>query len=254
MAVGSGIILPTRCRCFEFFEADDVRYSTDMQNVISKASLRFNDAREERRFVDQYVNNNTGWTQIAMLLGALTYVSYTIWDWVLYPQIVPTTFAIRGGVAAFVLLPLTFLLSTPLKRWAEIIHVVYCVVPGCVLTGIYIIIPSGFLHAAAGMIIVILFVSTLLPLRLGSLAIFCGLTWTSLLIGEHFGPELPAGLRFINHFEIGTAYALSLWAVGARRISGKATISDRRGASRRKRADGSGVRRITCHASPSRTG
>lgn len=192
-----------------------------MQLTLSRLGLRFENRDEERRFVEQYVSGNIGWTQAAMLLGAATYVSYTVWDWILYPQIAPTTFGIRGGVALFILLPLTFLLSTSLKRRAETIYLIYCVVPGCVLAAIYLIIPSGFLHAAAGMIVVILFVSTLLPLRLGSFVIFCAMTWTALFVSELFAPELPPGLQFLNHFEIGTAYALSLWAVGAREFQAR---------------------------------
>jgi signal transduction histidine kinase len=63
---------------------------------------------------------------------------------------------------------------------------------------------------------VILFVSTLLPLRLTSLAIFCVVTWTCFVLCEAFAVHERAGMRFINNFEIGIAYTLSLYAVGAR--------------------------------------
>jgi len=79
--------------------------------LLIRLGLRFEDHVEERRFVDRYVRSNLGWTQIAMLLGAATYAGYTFWDWVLYPEIVPITLAIRGGTAVFVLLPLTALLQ-----------------------------------------------------------------------------------------------------------------------------------------------
>ncbi|MGJ5153457.1 sensor histidine kinase [Bradyrhizobium sp. HKCCYLR1023] len=188
-----------------------------MLRLLERLGLRFEDAVEERRFVDHYVRGSTAWTQIAMLLGALTFAGYTLWDWVLYPEIVPTTFAIRGGTAALVLLPLTALLSTPARRWAEPIHLVYCVIPGCVLPTIYWVLPSGFTYSAAGMIIVILFVSTMLPLRTGSYAIFCATSWSALAVAESLATEpLPPGLRFIDHSLVGNACLLSLYAVGAR--------------------------------------
>jgi signal transduction histidine kinase len=185
--------------------------------LLIRLGLRFEDRIEERRFVDQYVRGSLGWTQIAMLLGAATYAGYTLWDWVLYPEVVPTTLAIRGGTALFVLLPLTALLSRRwMKPWAETIFLVYCVIPGCLLPSIYLVLPSGFTFAAPGMMMIILFVSTMLPLRIGSLAIFCLLSWVALLVAESFAPTMPAGLRFINHSLVGNAYALSLYAVAAR--------------------------------------
>ena len=187
-----------------------------MQSILTRLGLRFEDPGAERRFVHHYVHGNIGWTQVAMLLGAFTYAGYTFWDWVLYPEVVPTTFAIRGGVAAFVLLPLTSLLSMPAKARAETIYLLYCVVPGCVLPTVYLVLPSGFTFAAAGMIMIILFVSTMLPLRIGSLALFCAASWIALAVAEWLGPPQPAGLRFINHFLVGNAYALSLYAIGAR--------------------------------------
>lgn len=188
-----------------------------MLALLIRLGLRFEDRIEERRFVDQYVRGSLGWTQIAMLLGAATYAGYTIWDWVLYPEVVPTTLAIRGGTALFVLLPLTALLSRRwMKPWAETIFLVYCVIPGCILPSIYLVLPSGFTFAAPGMMMIILFVSTMLPLRIGSLAIFCSLSWVALLVAETFAPTLPMGLRFINHSLVGNAYALSLYAVAAR--------------------------------------
>ncbi|MBP0112463.1 MULTISPECIES: sensor histidine kinase [Bradyrhizobium] len=188
-----------------------------MLALLIRLGLRFEDRIEERRFVDQYVRGSLGWTQIAMLLGAATYAGYTLWDWVLYPEVVPTTLAIRGGTAVFILLPLTALLSRRwMKPWAETIFLVYCVIPGCILPSIYLVLPSGFTFAAPGMMMIILFVSTMLPLRIGSLAIFCLLSWVALLIAETFAPTLPAGLRFINHSLVGNAYALSLYAVAAR--------------------------------------
>lgn len=192
------------------------RKNSAMQRLLTRLGLRFEDADEERRFIDQYVRGSIGWTQVAMLLGVVTYAGYTFWDWVLYPEVVPITFAIRGGTAFLVLLPLTALLSLPVKARAEAIYLVYCVVPGCVLPSVYLVLPSGFTYAAAGMIMVILFVSTMLPLRVGSLAVFCVSTWIALVVAESFAPELPGGLRFINHFLVGNAYALSLYGVGAR--------------------------------------
>jgi two-component system NtrC family sensor kinase len=187
-----------------------------IDRLFKSFGLRFEDSAEERRFVSEYIVGNVGWTQIAMVLGAFTYAGYTFWDWVLYPEVVPTTLAIRGGTAILFLLPMTLLLSTPARRWAEPIYLLYCVVPGCILPTVYLVLPSGFTFASAGMIIIILFVSTMLPLRVGSLSVFCISSWIAFAVAEHFAPDMSPGLSFINHFLIGNSYALSLYAVGAR--------------------------------------
>ncbi|MFC0239747.1 sensor histidine kinase [Rhodopseudomonas telluris] len=183
--------------------------------LMQRIGLRFEDAAVERHFVETFVHGSLRWTQAAMLLGAMTYAGYTFWDWVLYPEVVPTTLAIRGGTALVVLLPLTALIAFA-RNWTEPILLLYCVIPGCVLPFIYLVLPSGFTFASAGMIIVILFVSTMLPLRVGSLLVFCVTTWLAFAFVEWLAPSLPSGLGFINHFLIGNAYLLSLYAVGAR--------------------------------------
>ncbi len=104
-------------------------------------------------------------TDRAMLLGAATYAGYTLWDWVLYPRsgsdhardpqrhsIVRAAAADRPIVAAMD------------EAVGGKIFLVYCVIPGCILPSIYLVLPSGFTFAAPGMMMIILFVSTMLPL------------------------------------------------------------------------------------------
>jgi two-component system NtrC family sensor kinase len=190
-----------------------------MYTFLTRLGLRFEQVADEDRFVERFTLDDLGRTRAAMVLGAFVYCAFAVWDWILDPTIWTTTLAIRLAVAALVLLPLTAALARPsAQRWAEAIYLAYCLVPGCVLSLIYLLLEPGFDHAAAGMIIVILFVSTLLPLRLPSLVAFCVVTWIVFAVCESFATHERAGLRFVNNFEIGMAYALSLYAVGAREL------------------------------------
>ena len=190
-----------------------------MHRILSRLGLRFEDPVDERAFVARFTLDDLFRTQAAMLLGAFVYCVFAVWDWILDPAHWIDTLFLRLTVATAVLLPATVALSWPAARpWAEEIYLGYCVVPGCVLSLIYLRLGPGFDHAAAGLIIIILFVSTLLPLRLPSLAIFCGLTWLWFAVCEAFATHERPGMRFINNFEIGMAYALSLYAVGAREL------------------------------------
>ena len=193
-----------------------------MLKLLIRFGLRFDDPQDERRFVARFMLDDLARTQSAMLLGAFVYSIFSLWDWILDPGAFRRTLALRLAVALTVLLPAAAALSVKrLRRFAEPIYLVYCVVPGCVLSLIYLQIDQGFDHASAGMIIIILFVSTLLPLRLPSLIVFCICTWVCFAICEAFADEARAGMRVINSFEIGTAYALSLYAVGAREIQAR---------------------------------
>ncbi|ACA19894.1 integral membrane sensor signal transduction histidine kinase [Methylobacterium sp. 4-46] len=190
-----------------------------MRKLLSRLGLRFEAPAAERAFVTRFTLDDLPRTRAAMLLGAFIYCAFAVWDWILDPAHWTETLFLRLAVALAVLLPATAALSWPAaRRWAEEIYLGYCVVPGCVLSLIYLRLGPGFDHAAAGMIIVILFVSTLLPLRLPSLAAFCGLTWLCFAVCETFAVHERAGMRFVNNFEIGMAYALSLYAVGAREV------------------------------------
>jgi signal transduction histidine kinase len=138
-------------------------------------------------------------------------------DWILSPEAWAAATTLRLVVAVLVLLPATLLLTRPDARpFAEQIYLVYCVVPGCVLSVIYVFLRPSFDHGAAGLIVVILFVSTLLPLRVPSFAAFAALTWTCFALFETIATHENPGLALVNNAELGAAYALSLYGVGAR--------------------------------------
>ena len=188
-----------------------------MHKLLIKLGLRFVDPAEERRFVRHFTLDDLGRTQAAMVLGAIVYCSFSAMDWILSPDAWAVATAIRLGVAVLVLLPATLLLARPTAwPWAEQIYLVYCVVPGCMLSVIYVFLRPSFDHGAAGMIVVILFVSTLLPLRVSSFAVFAVLTWTCFALFETVATHENPGLALVNNAEIGAAYALSLYGVGAR--------------------------------------
>lgn len=201
------------------FRSSDSTGPPSMNALLAKLGLRFADPADEKRFVERFTLDDLGRTQAAMVLGAFVYCVFAAWDWILDPATWTTTLAMRIVVAVFVLLPLAAALFTERARnWAEPIYLVYCIIPGCVLSVIYLTLGGGFEHASAGMIIVILFVSTLLPLRLPALFAFCATTWVCFAACEYLAGQQRPGMSFFNNFEIGMAYALSLYAVCAREI------------------------------------
>ena len=193
-----------------------------MNKFLTKFGLRFASTTDEAQFVEQFTLGDLGRTRYAMVLGAVVYSAFSVWDWILDPRAWIVTLAIRLSVAVLVLLPLAAVLFwRRAHRFAEPIYLAYCIVPGCALSLIFLQIENGFDHGSAGLIIVILFVSTLLPLRILSLATFCAVTLICFALCESLTASERPGLRFIAYFEIGIAYLLSLYAVGAREIQAR---------------------------------
>ncbi|WP_232631765.1 sensor histidine kinase [Methylobacterium sp. Leaf118] len=206
----------------------------DPRRLLVALGLRFEAPAEERRFVQQFILDDIGRTQAAMGLGALIYAGFGLWDWIIDPVHWPAALAIRLAVTGLVLLPLAGLLFFARARgFAEAIYLAYCVVPGCCLPLIYRQLDGGFDHAAAGMIIIILFVSTLLPLRVPSLLAFCAASWACFAALESTA-TLREGMRFINNFEIGMSYALSLYATTAREYRARREFRTRQDLRREK--------------------
>lgn len=193
-----------------------------MLKLLIKLGLRFDNSDEELLFVQRFTLDDLGRTQSAMLLGAIVYSSFSIWDWFLSPESWQLAMLVRLAVAVLVLLPATVLLyQQKAKPWAETIYLVYGVVPGCMLSVVYLILRPSFDHGAAGIILVILFVSILLPLRATAFLVFCVSTWSCFATFEMLSPHEVDGMRFVNNFEVGMAYALSLYGVGAREFSAR---------------------------------
>ncbi|GAA0250108.1 Sensor histidine kinase RcsC [Methylorubrum aminovorans] len=188
-----------------------------MHKLLIQLGLRFDNPDEERSFVRSFTLHDLGRTQAAMVLGAFVYCSFSAMDWILSPDAWAVATAFRLAVAILVLLPATLLLTRPGARpFAEQIYLVYCVVPGCVLSVIYVFLRPSFDHGAAGLIVVILFVSTLLPLRVPSFAVFAVLTWACFALFETIAAHENPGLALVNNAELGAAYALSFYGVAAR--------------------------------------
>lgn len=189
-----------------------------MHNLSIKLGLRFDDRNEEQAFISTYSLDDLGRTQAAMLLGAFVFYVFAVWDWILDPAGARTTHLIRLGICMSVLLPLTAALLTRFgRRHAEFIYLAYCTVPGCMLSLIYSLLGAGFDHAAAGLIIIILFVATLLPMRVLPFAAFCTASWACFTLLEAYAHDGPS-LHIVNNFYVGFAEILALVSVLLREV------------------------------------
>ena len=85
------------------------------------------------------MRGNIGWTQVAMLLGAFTYADMRSGIGCSIPKSCPSRW--QSAAPRFVLLPLTALLWRGDEAVGGNDLLVYCVIPGCVLPSIYLVLP-----------------------------------------------------------------------------------------------------------------
>ncbi|GJE58408.1 sensor histidine kinase [Methylobacterium trifolii] len=193
-----------------------------MRDLLIRAGLLFEAARDEERFVRSFIRHDLRITRAAMLLGAFVYYIFALWDWTIDRAGWGTTHLVRVSVILAVLLPATALTLLPAaQRRLEWLLLAYCVVPAVCLSLIFAMLEHGFAYGAAGMLIIVLFVATLLPMRSPYFALFCLAAWVSFAICEALSaPERP-GLPFVNNFVIGTSVTLAMYSVAAREIQAR---------------------------------
>src|SRR4051812_43140819 len=135
-----------------------------------------------------------------MLLGSCIYYVFFLWDKVIDPEGWETTHLVRSMIVLLVLWPATALLQLPFfQRRIETVLLVYATVPGVGLALIYAILDRGFDYGAAGVVIVILFVFTLLPIRIPFFALFCLASWGGFAISESIAGNAQPGMMLVNH-------------------------------------------------------
>jgi hypothetical protein len=135
-----------------------------LSHVLVRVGLRFRNCLAEEEFTQSFVRARVRQTQAAMLLGSFVFYVFFLWDKVIDPERWETTHLVRSMIVLFVLWPATALLQLPaVQRRIETVLLVYATVPSVGLALIYAILDRGFDYGAAGVVIVILFVFTLLP-------------------------------------------------------------------------------------------
>jgi hypothetical protein len=159
-----------------------------MKGLLVRLSLRFADPADEREFFDEFVLARRQHAQAAMLLGSFVYYAFAMWDWIIDPVHWPITHAIRGLIVTPFLWASTVLLFFPyFQRRIETVLLLFICVPSIGLSVICSILERGFDYGGAGLIIILLFVFSLLHIRIKFFAVFCVVSWGS-FVSASCGP------------------------------------------------------------------
>lgn len=189
---------------------------------LSAFGLWFAEPDVEDMFAASFVTGHFRQTRLYMVAAAAIYFLFAFWDLLIGTSSWPATVAIRSLVALGWMLPLTAITLIPgVRRRAEVVLLLFTIVPVWSLSLIYSYLEDGFTHGTAGTILLILYVATLLPMRVPYFAAFSAATWIGFLLGEALWARQPAGHAIVNNISVGTALALSLYAVAAREFSAR---------------------------------
>ena len=186
--------------------------------LAHEVGLRFGDRSEERAFRNEFVTARWRYLQAAMILGGFVYYVFFLWDRIVDPVHADVAHAIRAFIVVCVLWAGAASLNLGFVRERlETILLVYTTVPSIGLSIICVVLTNGFDFGAAGLIVIILFVFSLLQMRILYLLAFCLMSWGSFAVCEIlFATGGRPGLFFLNSMCIGAAVSLGLFSAVTR--------------------------------------
>jgi class 3 adenylate cyclase len=173
--------------------------------------LRFEDPAEEAAFFGEIARSYRVFAGVALILGAAIFYMFHLWDPIIDPVNADAAYRIRVYVVCpAVLLTAVALLIPNSERLYEPIATVGTIIGGVGMSVICGTLDRGIDHGSAGILLVMLFVFSLIPLRIAYFAIFCaaigGSFWAAHIISGNYSPGMP----FVNLLLVGTGIFLGI--------------------------------------------
>ena len=187
-----------------------------MRAWLKQLGLKFESEVLEEHFFERAILSQRIYVQIAMVLGGTLYYLFFIWDRIIDPEQWDFTHTLRGAVTLFIFLSGAALFSNALQRKLELISTVTLIASATGLSIIYSTLASGFDYGAIGIVLVILFGFSLLPLRILYYATFCIISWIIFGACELISGNSRPGMFIVNNMSIGTAVILGMLSAGLR--------------------------------------
>ena len=193
-----------------------------LKGLLVRFGLRFPDDREEERFFGEYVTRDLTFTRYMLFLGGGLFIIYILWDRMIDPVGAQTTTWIR----ILVLTPAVWLAAALLSfRWAApYVEQINCGVSSfstATVCFICALLDGGMNIIAGGLSLVIVFVFSLLIMRVPWYLLFCLVTMTSYYVAQGFATNYLPGIPLINTITLTTAMFLGGVTLVAREKSAR---------------------------------
>lgn len=176
-----------------------------MHDLLVRFGLRFPDPVEERRFVGDYVTRDLAFVRAMLLLGGGLLVIFILWD----RMIDPVGAQITAWIRLFFLAPTVWLAALLLSfPWgARHVEPIMCAVAALSTATICLIcalLAGGMNLIGGGLMLVIVFAFSLLPMRVPWYLLFCLLTLGSFAVAQAFARSYLPGIPLINSIMLTT--------------------------------------------------
>ena len=215
------------------------RAKTGLNCLLVQFGLAFSDAQDEEDFTDIYVRNMARITQIFLVLGALAYGSYYVWDGIIDPENERSAIMIRAFFVGPVMLGCAFsLFFKPFIRYVEVVVIIGGSSIFIAQAWIYTLLKNGFDYAAMGFVLAFLALATTFNVRVRHL-LFLALVAIFCTIGGHFyAANAQPGWLVINSIGIFVSVTIGMVSTAIReRAARQQFVTDRELAKSLSRAD-----------------
>ncbi len=176
-----------------------------------KAGLRFEDPAEEAAFFGEIARSYRVFAGVALILGAAIFYMFHLWDPIIDPVHAEAAYRIRVYfVCPAVLLTAVALLIPRSERFYEPIATFGTIVGGVGMSVICGTLDRGIDQGAAGILLVMLFVFSLVPLRIPYFATFCAAIGGSFWAAHFFSGSYSPGMPLVNFLLVGTGIFLGM--------------------------------------------
>lgn len=191
--------------------------------LLVRLGLRFPDPREEQEFFQGYGTRNLAFVRWMIVLAGGLFLVFILWDRIIDPVGAEITARIRIFFLTPALWATAFLLSF---RWArDYIEPILCAISTVATASVCLIctiLAGGINVAGGGLILVILFVFSLMPMRLPWYLLFCLGTAIAYHIAQSAAADYAPGMPLINFIMLATAMFTGGVTVMAREKSARA--------------------------------
>jgi adenylate cyclase len=178
-----------------------------VKRLLHRIGLGFPDPVEEQAFFQDFGTRYLAFIRFALVLGGALLVAFVIWDRMIDPVGARTTLWIRVLWLAPACWLCALLLSFRAgQRYIEPILIFgsFSTVAG--IAAVCAILAGGYnLLAGAGLMLIVMFCFSLLPMRTPYYLLFCALTLLAYFVGQAFADSYLPGMPFINLLMITTA-------------------------------------------------
>ena len=186
-------------------------------DLISQLLFGFGDRDSEEKFVRFYIWANIRFMQAFLVLAAIIYYVFFIWDDVIDRGAAGFAHVLRGlFVAPILVLAAVVLPMARVRARAEYVLLAVSTIASVTLSYIYTTLHLGFDYGAAGLILVMVFSYALLMMRMPYFIVFSIISLTAFFAAQLLSGNHSPGMLLVNGLYLGTATFLGLLTAGWR--------------------------------------